>query len=159
MMMILPTPSTRLLPLAGLLLVQQCRAFVVPSALGGWVPGRDAQLGILRASSMSQQQAPKMVLSGLPSPTTTRKKLISTDTCSDATPPRKKYESQINDDFPTTVGRAAFSSLKDKARDMMVKGAEKRGLDWTGIVERLQVCLISERTWREKSTTSGSSLV
>lgn len=43
------------------------------------------------------------------------------------------------EDLPTTVGRVAFSSLKDKAREMMVKGAEKRGLDWTGIVESLQV--------------------
>lgn len=119
------------LPLAALLLLQQCRAFVVPSAVGGRVAARGAQLGLLRASS--SQQVPKMVLSGLPSPT--RKKLISTD----STPKRKKSTSQINDDFPTTVGRAAFSSLKDKAREMMVKGAEKRGLDWTGIVERLQV--------------------
>lgn len=128
-------PAVRLLlPVAAaLLLLQQCRAFVAPSALGGRVPARGAELGLLRASS--SQQVPQMVLSGLPSPTT-RKKLVSTD--SDTTP-KRKYESQINDDLPTTIGRAAFSSLKDKARDMMVKGAEKRGLDWTGIVERLQV--------------------
>lgn len=75
---------------------------------------------------------PTMVLSGLPSPTS-KKKILP------AQPPKPK--SQINDDFPTTVGRAAFASLKDKAREMMVKGAEKRGLDWTGIVERLQVRL------------------
>lgn len=96
---------------------------------------RGAQLGLLRASP--SRQVPKMVLSGLPSPTT-RKKLVSTDSA-DTETPKRKYESQINDDLPTTIGRAAFSSLKDKARDMMVKGAEKRGLDWTGIVERLQV--------------------
>lgn len=44
-----------------------------------------------------------------------------------------------DEDFPTTVGKAAFAGLKEKARDIMVKGAEKRGLDWTGIVEALQV--------------------
>lgn len=131
-------PAVRGLPLAAAVLVlQHCRAFVVPSALGGRVSTRHTGVGLLRASS--SQQVPRMVLSGLPSPTTRKK--LKTETSSSAAPQqRKKYESQINDDFPTTVGRAAFSSLKDKAREMMVKGAEKRGLDWTGIVERLQVC-------------------
>lgn len=127
-----------LLPVAAaLLLLQQCRAFVAPSALGGRVPARGAELGLLRASS--SQQVPQMVLSGLPSPTTRKKLVVSTDSDTAESAPKRKYESQINDDLPTTIGRAAFSSLKDKARDMMVKGAEKRGLDWTGIVERLQV--------------------
>lgn len=68
-----------------------------------------------------------MVLAGLPTP--------------------KKEKGAVNqkrpwdEDLPTTVAKAAFSSLKDKARDMMVKGAEKRGLDWTGIVESLKVTL------------------
>lgn len=136
--------AVRLVPLAVLLVLHQCRAFVVPSALGGRVPARGTQLGLLRASS--SQQVPQMVLSGLPSPSA-RKKLLSTDTDPAAgETPKRKYESQINDDLPTTIGRAAFSSLKDKARDMMVKGAEKRGLDWTGIVERLQVC--RRRRWK-----------
>lgn len=132
-------PAVRLLlPVAAaLLLLQQCRAFVAPSALGGRVPARGAELGLLRASS--SQQVPQMVLSGLPSPTTRKKLVVSTDSDTAESAPKRKYESQINDDLPTTIGRAAFSSLKDKARDMMVKGAEKRGLDWTGIVERLQV--------------------
>eukprot|EP00903_Cladosiphon_okamuranus_P020618 g18928.t1 len=129
-------PAVRLLSLAALLLLHQCRAFVVPSTLGGRFSARGGELVLLRASS-SQQRVPRMVLSGLPSPTTRKKLSTTTDPEADATP-KRKYESQINDDLPTTIGRAAFSSLKDKARDMMVKGAEKRGLDWTGIVERLQ---------------------
>ena len=39
----------------------------------------------------------------------------------------------------TTFGEAVVASLKNKARDTMVKSAEKRGIDWTGIVEVLQV--------------------
>lgn len=59
-----------------------------------------------------------------------------------------------DDDFQTTVGKAAFSSLKDKARDMMVKGAEKRGLDWTGIVETLKVSGMS-RVGTERHGVGG----
>ncbi|CAM9184375.1 unnamed protein product [Discosporangium mesarthrocarpum] len=36
------------------------------------------------------------------------------------------------------VQSPAFEKLKEKARDMMVKGAEKRGLDWSGIVNSLE---------------------
>lgn len=68
------------------------------------------------------RNSPSMVLTGLPAP-------------QKSSGERKPWD----DDFPTTVGKAAFSSLKEKARDMMVKGAEKRGLDWTGIVETLKV--------------------
>lgn len=114
------------------MLLHRCEAFVAPSAV---LSPRASGHGLLRASAVQRgQQAPQMVLSGLPTPTpASKKKLLP------AQPPKKPKQSQINDDFPTTVGRAAFSSLKDKARELMVKGAEKRGLDWTGIVERLQV--------------------
>ncbi|CAM9487325.1 unnamed protein product [Scytosiphon promiscuus] len=131
------------LPLALLVLLlaeqQRCEAFMVPSTVRGRASPTSARLGIQGSSAAQQRQrvqVPNMVLSGLPSPSTRRQKK---DAISEAAPKTvAKKASTWNDDFPTTLGRAAFSSLKDKARDMMVKGAEKRGLDWTGIVERLQ---------------------
>lgn len=136
--------AQRRFPLALLVLrfakKQQCGAFVVPSAVRGRASPASVRLGIQDGCAIQQRQrvqVPNMVLSGLPSPTTRRQKK---DAISDQSPPKTaKKASTWNDDLPTTLGRAAFSSLKDKARDMMVKGAEKRGLDWTGIVERLQV--------------------
>ena len=137
-------PGVRLLPLAALLLLHhQCGAFVGPSALGGRVSARGGQLELLRASS--KQQVPRMVLSGLPRP----------DTAETSLDPMN-FDAWINDNLlPTTLGRAAFSSVKDKAREMMVKGVEKRGVDWTGVVERLQVSV-----WRgaESIRAHGSLL-
>lgn len=115
---------------------------MVPSGLSG--RASPSAIKLSNSSPIRQQQqrhqAPGMVLSGLPSPPARKKKITISDPMT--TPPAKKKtrsSSTWNDDFGTTVGRAAFASLKDKARDMMVKGAEKRGLDWTGIVEGLKV--------------------
>ncbi|CAN0412562.1 unnamed protein product [Pylaiella littoralis] len=135
------------------LLLIQCRALVAPSALGGWVAPRTApQPGRLRldvSSIQQQQELPTMVLSGLPTTKKNGRKNLSKplkqqqqqqqqqQRRQEKTTPRRTARSW-EDDFPTTVARAAFSSLKEKARNMMVKGAEKRGLDWTGIVESLQ---------------------
>lgn len=108
---------TRVPLLAAVLFWNQCGAFMTPSALVARKPPSVARLAGSASSSLAS--TPTMVLAGLPS--------------------KKERKSPWEEDFPTTVGKAAFSSLKDKARDMMVKGAEKRGLDWTGIVESLQV--------------------
>lgn len=104
-----------------LLFLSGCGAFVAPGVLG---PGT-ASLAAKRILSVSamERTTPSMVTTGLPSKN-----------------PRRKRPWE--DDFATTLGKAAFTSLKDKARDMMVKGAEKRGLDWTGIVETLQVLIL-----------------
>lgn len=134
---------------------QQCNALVVPSAIGRPVSPRAApQLGRLRlgASSIHHQQqqqvVPTMVLSGLPTSNSKKNRVPKLDEQQhqqQQQQQRKKKTAPVTktksweDDLPTTVARAAFSSLKDKARNMMIKGAEKRGLDWTGIVERLQV--------------------
>eukprot|EP00903_Cladosiphon_okamuranus_P020619 g18929.t1 len=118
--------AVRLLLLAALLLQhQECVAFVASPALGGRVFARFAHLGL--QGSPSRQQEPRMGLSGLPFPDKAK-----------TTPDPMNFESWINDNVPTTVGRAAFSSLKVKAKEMMVKGVEKRGVDWTGIVEQLK---------------------
>lgn len=95
-------------------------AFVAPAALRARSASQATKFG-LNARSNAGYSAPKMVLTGLPS--------------------NKNRKRPWEEDFPTTLGKAAFSSLKEKARDMMVKGAEKRGLDWTGIVEALKVSL------------------
>ncbi|CAM9758694.1 unnamed protein product, partial [Ectocarpus fasciculatus] len=129
-------------------------AFVVPSALSGRASPLAIKLGLHGTSSpVRRQQAPGMVLSGLPSPPARKKKIPIPDPKSTTSPPAKKKTSSSssstwNDDFGTTLGRAAFASLKDKARDMMVKGAEKRGLDWTGIVEGLK----GAENWEKRRT-------
>lgn len=116
---------TRSPVLAALLLLGQgCGAFLAPSALQVR-PSTSAMRSGVSPTSVSTTKTPSMVLTGLPSPK------------------KKKKQQPWDEDFPTTVGKAAFASLKDKARDMMVKGAEKRGLDWTGIVETLQVDCLS----------------
>ncbi|CAB1104986.1 unnamed protein product [Ectocarpus sp. CCAP 1310/34] len=135
------------------LVVLSCSAgaFVVPSGLSG----RSSPSAIRLSNSspirqqQQRQQAPGMVLSGLPSPSARKKTTIS-DPKTTKPPAEKKARSSStwNDDFGTTVGRAAFASLKNKARDMMVKGAEKRGLDWTGIVEGLK----GAENWEKRRT-------
>lgn len=100
-----------------LLILDLCGAFVVPTTFGTRAKLEDHH-SLLRSSPRGDSL--KMALSGLPSKS-----------------PRRKRPWE--DDLVTTIGRAAFSSFKDKARDMMVKGAEKRGLDWTGVVNDLKV--------------------
>lgn len=100
-----------------LLILDRCGAFVVPTTFGTRAKFEDHH-SVLR--SPPRGESLKMALSGLPSKS-----------------PRRKRPWE--DDLVTTIGKAAFSSFKDKARDMMVKGAEKRGLDWTGVVNNLKV--------------------
>ena len=117
-----------------LLFLQKCGAFVAPRSLAPQGSASVPRLGVSTSSASGYTsrhvwarapgQAATMVLAGLPSKTERTK--------------GRPWE----EDFPTTVAKAAFASLKDKARYIMVKGAEKRGLDWTGIVEALQVCLL-----------------
>ena len=116
------------------LFLQRCGAFVAPRsmALRGSPSFTRRGLGTSSTSEYTSRHASRhyasghaatMVLAGLPSKTDRVK------------------SRPWDEDFPTTVGKVAFASFKDKARDLMVKGAEKRGLDWTGIVQTLQVCL------------------
>lgn len=115
-----------------LLFLQRCGAFVAPRSLALRESPSVSRLGVdtsstseytsRHASGRAPGQAATMVLAGLPSKT------------------ERVKGRPWDEDFPTTVGKVAFASLKDKARYIMVKGAEKRGLDWTGIVEALQVC-------------------
>lgn len=97
------------------LLLNPCQAFLLPSGLNRRPTFTTSGL---RPRASSPEHPPRMSVTGFPS---------------------EGGKRAWEEDLPTTVGRVAFSSLKDKARDMMVKSAEKRGLDWTGIVEGLQV--------------------
>lgn len=99
-----------------LLLVNPRQAFLFPSGL---IRSPTFTTSGVRVWASSPKHSPRMSVAGSPS--------------------KEGGKRAWEEDLPTTVGRAAFSSLKDKAREMMVKGAEKRGLDWTGIVESLQV--------------------
>lgn len=62
------------------------------------------------------------------------------------------------DDLAATVGKAVFSSFKDKARQMMVEGAEKRGLDWTGVVKALEVTNNSSKLSCSRASASIHNL-
>lgn len=110
---------------AVLLIADQCGAFVPPAAL--LIRPSPPTIRLDLGTSRTSIHTPTMVMTGLP-----QKKKKS------KLPQPKKMS--WDEDLSTTVGKVLFLSLKDKARDMMVKGAEKRGLDWTGIVETLQVC-------------------
>eukprot|EP00904_Undaria_pinnatifida_P008355 jgi/Undpi1/464/HiC_scaffold_1.g00460.m1 len=109
------------------LFLQNCGAFIAPHSLGLRGTPSASRLGLSASSSgyPSGRQAARMVLAGLPQGSKTDHQ-------------QQRVLRPWDEDFPTTVGKAAFAGLKEKARDIMVKGAEKRGLDWTGIVEALQ---------------------
>lgn len=137
------SPKVKLVLLfVGILSVfQKCGAFVptVSSLFGARLaaaPPATTTTGL----HASTRNSPGMVLAGLPTP----KKAKADAPAEEAQPSGNQSKRPWEEDFPTTLGKAAFSRFKDTARDMMVKGAEKRGLDWTGIVETLKVPCLQE---------------